>query len=98
MLDSPEFFVKKYKNSSYLDLLKLKNEFVAKITEFETDFYMQNEKWYECPSASSFYKWNLEVLSLISHLLKKAFNKEYIWGKKKITDYYEDMKKFYRES
>ena len=56
MLVSPEFFVKKYKNSSYLDLLKLKNEFVAKITEFETDFYMQNEKWYECPSASSFYQ------------------------------------------
>ena len=54
MLVSPEFFVKKYKNSSYLDLLKLTNEFVAKITEFETAFYMQNETWYKCASDSSF--------------------------------------------
>ena len=92
MMMSPETYVMKYENASYFELLKLKNELVQEIAEFENDIEMKNPEWGINPSPDVHYQWNLEVLSKISAMLQEAFNKEYILGEKNNTDYYKEMK------
>ena len=43
------------------------------------------------------YQWNLEVLGLIAPMLSAAFNREYEWGKKDMTDYGGEMREFFGE-
>lgn len=93
MMISPEVFLSQYENASYLELLKLKNELVQCITEFEQDYDMEEPGWEEKPGPDVHYQWNLEVLGKVAPMLKEAFNREYEWGEKTISDYYKDMEK-----
>jgi len=90
---SPDAYLSEYENANYLDLLKLKNELVQCITDFETDYDKEDAGWGCISSPDVHYQWNLEVLGKVCCLLKEAFNREYEWGDKDISDYYEDMKK-----
>lgn len=45
MMISPEFFLMEYENADYFELLKLKNELVQNITDFENDCDMKNDGW-----------------------------------------------------
>ena len=92
MMMSPETYVMKYENSTYFELLKLKNELVQEITEFENDIEMKNPEWGINPSPDVHYQWNLEFLGKVASMLQEAFNEEYEWGEKSISDYYKDMK------
>ena len=93
MMISPDAFLSQYENASYFELLKLKNELIQNITDFEKDFDMKDSGW-ECkPSPDVHYQWNLEVLGKVAQMLQEAFNKEYEWGEKTISDYYKEMKK-----
>ena len=89
---SPETYLSEYENASYSELLKLKNELVQKIAEFESDFDMKDSGWAWKPSPDVHYQWNLEVLGKVASMLQEAFNEEYEWGEKSISDYYKDMK------
>jgi hypothetical protein len=95
MMIDPEQYVEQYKNASYCDLLKFKNELILHITEFEHDYNRENPDWMAKPGPDVHYQWNLEVLGLIAPMLSEAFNREYEWGEKNIIDYGKDMKKFY---
>lgn len=92
MMMAPETYVMKYRNATYFELLKVKNELVQNVVDFEKDVEMKNLEWGINPAPDVHYQWNLEVLSKISAMLQEAFNKEYIWGEKNITDYYKEMK------
>jgi len=81
MMVSPQGFLEGYKNASYFELIKLKDELVESITEFETDYDMNSAGERIHPDPSVRYQWNLEVLSGIALMLKEAFNNEFIWGK-----------------
>ena len=89
---SPESFLMQYEKASYFELLKLKNELIQNITEFENDFNQKNLEWGMNPSPDVHYQWNLEVLSKLSVMLCKAFNEEYEMGDKRTSDYYKEMK------
>ena len=95
MMISPELYVEKYKNASYLDILKFKNELILAISEFEHDYDRKDSGWDYNPSPDVHYQWNLEALGLIAPMLSKAFNREYEWGEKNICDYGKDMREFY---
>lgn len=92
MMLSPEMYLAEYENASYLELRKLKNELVQNISEFETDYEQKNLGWGICPQPDVQYQWNLEVLGKVAQMLQEAFNKEYEWGEKTISDYYKEMK------
>lgn len=92
MMMSPDGFLAEYENASYLELLKLKNELVQDIAEFETDYEQKNLGWGICPQPDVHYQWNLEVLGKVAPMLQEAFNKEYENGEKNISDYYKEMK------
>lgn len=93
MMMSPEMFLEEYKNASYIELLKLKNELVQNISDFEHDYDMKSPNWRYMPSPDVHYQWDLEVLSALTNMLKEAFNREYEFGEKSMSDYYKDVKK-----
>ena len=95
MMMDPKQYVEQFKNSSYLEILKLKNELVSCISEFEHDFNREDPAWNSSPAPDVGYQWNLEVLGLIAPMLAEAFNREYEFGEKTTFDYAEDMKEFY---
>lgn len=90
---SPEGFLAEYENASCLELLKLKNELVQSISEFEKDYEMKNPDWNMNPSPDVRYQWNLEVLSSVASMLHEAFNRDYEMGEKSISDFYREIKK-----
>ena len=92
MMMSPESYLKEYENANYIELLKLKNELVQCITEFEHDYDMDESIWSYSPSPDVSYQWNLEVLGKVSLMLREAFNKEYEMGEKSMADFYSDVK------
>lgn len=92
MMLSPEMYLAEYENASYLELLKLKNELVQDISEFETDYEQKNLGWGICPQPDVQYQWNLEVLRDVLLMLKEAFNKEYEQGEKDLSAYYSEMR------
>ena len=96
MMIDPFSYVDQYKNASYQEILKFKNELISDITKFEHDFDRKDPNWTVCPSPDVYYQWNLEALGLIATMLSEAFNKEYESGEKNTFDYGKDMKEFYK--
>lgn len=97
MMMEPKQYVEKYKNASYLELLKFKNELFSCISDFEHDFDKEEWSWESSPGPDVGYQLNLELIGLIAPLLKEAFNREYECGDKDMDDYLSDMRDFYRE-
>ena len=92
MMIDPFSYVDQYKNASYQEILKFKNELISDITKFEHDFDRKDPNWRVCPSPDVYYQWNLEALGLIAPMLSEAFNREYESGEKNTFDYGKDMK------
>lgn len=97
MMMSPEGFLAEYENATYFDLLKLKNELVQRISEFENDYNQEKLEWGRHPKPDVHYQWNLEVLSKLTLMLQEAFNSEYEMGEKTISEYYKEMKAQYTQ-
>ena len=96
MMIDPFSYVDQYKDASYQEILKFKNELISDITKFEHDYDLENSEWEFKPGPDVHYQWNLEVLGLIAPMLREAFNREYECGEKNIFDYGKDMKEFYK--
>ena len=92
MMMSPEGFLAEYENASYFELLKLKNELVQCIAEFEQDYDMEESGWEIQPGPDVRYQYNLEVLEKLAPMLREAFNREYETGEKTMLDYYLEMR------
>lgn len=90
-------YVEKYKNASYLELLKFKNELISCISDFEHNYDKEEWSWESSPGPDVGYQLNLELLGLIAPLLKAAFTREYEMGDKSMDDFLNDMRKFYGE-
>ena len=96
MMIDPFSYVDQYKDASYQEILKFKNELISDITKFEHDFDRKDPNWRVAPGPDVQYQWNLEALGFIASMLSKAFNKEYETGDKVIFDYGKDMKEFFK--
>lgn len=69
MMIDPFQYVDQYKDASYQEILKFKNELISDITKFEHDFDRKDPNWTVCPSPDVYYQWNLEALGLIAPML-----------------------------
>lgn len=92
MMMSPDYFLDEYENAGYFELLKLKNELVQEIAEFESDCEMKDDGLKVSPGPDVQYQWNLEVLGKVAGMLREAFNREFEMGEKSIEDFYREMK------
>ncbi len=77
MMMSPAQYAEQFKNSPYLELLKVKNELISDISKFENDSDRKDPLWNVSPGPDVQYQWNLEVLGLVAPMLSEAFNREY---------------------
>lgn len=82
MMMDPVQYVVQFKNASYQEILKFKNELVSCITDFEHDFDREDTNWEFAPGPDVQYQCNLEALGLIAPMLSEAFNREYEWEKR----------------
>lgn len=73
MMIDPKQYVEKYKNASYLELLKFKNELISCISDFEHDFYKEEWSWESSPGPDVGYQLNLELLGLIARFISCIF-------------------------
>ena len=94
---APEQYVEQFKNASYQEILKVKNELISEITKFEHDYDREDPDWEAKPGPDVHYQWNLEALGLIAPMLSEAFNREYEWGEKDISDFGREMRVFFGE-
>lgn len=92
MLSSPDLFVEEHKNDSYEELVKLKNELIGKINDFERK-HSSSENILMSPSPETFYRWNLAVLEKIIPLLDEAFERDYVNDEKAMQKYHDNMSK-----
>ena len=94
MIDLKQY-VEQFKNASYQEILKVKNELVSDITKFEHDYDMEDPDWEVKPGPDVHYQWSLKALGLIAPLLSNAFNREYELGEKDMEEYGGEMRKVY---
>ena len=73
MMIDPKEYVEKYKNASYLELLKFKNEQISCISDFEHDFDKEEWSWESSPCPDVGYQLNLELLGLIARFISCIF-------------------------
>lgn len=97
MMISPAQYVEQFKDAPYLELLKIKNDLVSDISKFEHNYDYDSQDWNVSPSPEVQYQWNLDALGLIASMFSEAFNKEYAYGVKYVSDYWDDMKMFYED-
>ena len=97
MMMAPEQYVEQFKNASYQQILKVKNELISEITKFEHDYDREDPDWEAKPGPNVHYQWTLEALGLIAPMLSEAFNREYEWGEKDISDFGGEMRVFFGE-
>lgn len=97
MMMAPAQYVEQFKNATYQEILKVKNELVSEISKFEHDYDMEDSDWNICPKPDVRYQWNLEALGLIAPMLSEAFNREYEWGEKGMKEYGGEMRVFFGE-
>ena len=76
MLSSPDLFIEEHQNDSYEELVKLKNELISEIDEFERRDNNTDDVIIS-PSPETYYQWNLSVLEKIIHLLQEAYRRKY---------------------
>ena len=74
MMIDPFQYVDQYKDASYQEILKFKNELISDITKFEHDFDRKDPDWKFAPGPDVQYQWNLEALGFIASMLSKAFS------------------------
>lgn len=82
MMIDPFQYLDQYKNASYQEILKFKNELISDITKFEHDFDRKDPNWTVCPSPDVYYQWNLEALGLIApNVIRSIQQRVREWGK-----------------
>lgn len=77
---SPSAFVElECKGKSYKELLKLRDELLESIYDFEND-RISPEAWSIHPSPEVRYQVNLDYLGELCKLISDTYNKEVVWG------------------
>lgn len=76
MLSSPDLFIEEHENDSYEELVKLKNELIREIDEFERTYHKSDDVIFS-PSPETYYQWNISVLEKLLPLLKESYRRKY---------------------
>ncbi len=76
---SPEAFIEfECKDKSYKELLKIREELLKSIHDFENSDISQ-EAMLICPSPDVVYQMNLEYLGELCKLISETYNREVVW-------------------
>ncbi|MBR3564142.1 MAG: hypothetical protein IKN92_05065 [Clostridia bacterium] len=79
MMISPESFIEfECKGKSYKELLKIRDELLESVYDFEKGRISSEEKMI-MPSPEVVYQMNLEYLGELCKLISETYNKEVVW-------------------
>ncbi len=89
MMISPEAYIDDLKNATYTELISERKRLIEYIVVYEKNEIAGNrtgKEWQICPTPEVKYQCYLEYLSLLCSYMKEKYNKEYVWGDKKLSD------------
>ena len=79
MMISPESFIEfECKGKSYKELLKIRDELLASVCDFENGRFSSEEKMI-MPSPEVKYQMNLEYLGVLCKLISETYSREVVW-------------------
>ena len=89
MLISPNHYISQFEDSDYPDLIKERDRLIDYIVKFEskekTDAWT-DEEWWTDPNPQVRYQIFLEYLSLLCKVMREKYNREYVWGERKLSE------------
>ncbi len=89
MMISPEMYVEQFSDVSYYEMIKERDNlirYIRKYEKLEKAGDRSGEKWMIDPQPDVRYQMYLEYLSKLCACMKEKYNKEYVWGDKKLSD------------
>jgi len=87
MMIDPKSFISEYKDSAYEELIALRDELVEDIRLFEAKEKAGDHSgpaWQFRPSPEVIYQMNLQYLAELCNFMQEKYNKEYVFGDKKL--------------
>ena len=89
MMISPGYYVKRFTDSSYQELMDERDRLLKSIKnyeELEKKGDRSGDDWQINPSPNVRYQCNLEYLAQLSILMCEKYNREYVWGNKSLAE------------
>lgn len=89
MMISPEMYVEQFSDASYYEMIKERDNlirYIRKYEKLEKAGDRSGEEWMIDPQPDVRYQMYLEYLSKLCACMKEKYNKEYVWGDKKLSD------------
>ena len=89
MMISPEAYIEQIKNATYDELINERKALIEYINAYEKSERADDHSdpaWQIHPMPIVRYQCYLEYLSLLCSYMKEKYNKEYVWGNKKLSD------------
>ena len=89
MMISPETFIAGYKDKPYLELIKERDRLMESVHRFEQAEMAGDRSdpaWRYCPSPDAQYQVNLEYLSALCQLMQERYNRDYVFGERRLKD------------
>lgn len=84
---SPEGFIQEHIDKSYAELLRVRDELIAEIRDFEKCRVNPIEITMS-PSSDVIYQCNLEYLGKLCELISEKYNREFVWREEKKCENY----------
>ena len=92
MMISPEIYIELHKRDSFPQLLQEKNNLIDEIQKLEAILFGDNsesEEWFCHPRPEVRYQLNLEYLAELCKFISRKYNREIVWGKENVSDFYD---------
>ncbi len=91
---SPEMYAEQLQDATYLELIAERDNLIRYIRHYEKSEMRgdrSGKEWSINPQPVVRYQVYLEYLSELCRLMKEKYNKDYVWGERKLQ---EDVKSF----
>lgn len=93
MMISPEGFIEGYRNKTYKELLRVRDELMMEIRAFEEHTYdPELDLWN--PSPEVVYQCNLEYMGKLCELISEKYNQDFVWGNDDDRSYLEVIRDY----
>ena len=89
MMISPGFYIKTFEGAKYLQLIQERDRLLNYIKEYEGKDIAgdhSGREWSINPKPNVRYQLYLDYLSALCSLMREKYNREYVWGDRKLSD------------
>ena len=88
MMISPESYINQHKETSYAELLNIRDKLIIKVRNYETNKNNVFDEAIVHPSPEVVYQCNLQYLAKLFELIAQKYSEEFVWNKEPKTEHY----------